>query len=171
MEKLIERPGRQKKAKEGDVLAIPLGGGMYGFGQVCPFNCYAFFDLQSDKALPVERIVSSPILFRVNTSTDAVKSGGWVILGSADLNGVLLSRPIFWTQPVGANEVSIYKDGVFTPATIDEIKGLEVLASWYAQHITQRLNEHFSGCADGIARRTNRIRFYDPATGMEVKPD
>lgn len=62
--------------KEGDVLAIPLGDGMCGFGQVCTFDSYAFFDIKSDTVLPIESIVSRSVLFRVITSRDAVKSGG-----------------------------------------------------------------------------------------------
>lgn len=73
----------------------------------------------------------------------------------------LARRPVYWTQSVGSNEVSIYKDEIFVPAEIEEVKGLERLASWYAQHIVQRLNEHFSGRNDGIASRMNRVTVYD----------
>lgn len=168
MKESIERPKRQKKPKEGDVIAIPLGDGTFGFGQVCRFNCYAYFDLRSEAIEATDFIVSRPILFRVITAQDAVKTGGWIIVGHHDLKDGLAERVSFWSQSIGSNEVTIYKDGTFVPATPEQVKGLENMACWYSQHIVERLIDHFSGRLSGIASRVNRIRVYDPQTARET---
>ncbi len=161
MKSQIHKPKRRKKGREGDVIAIPLGDGSFGFGQVCGFNCYAYFDLRSGEIPDIDEVVACRVLFRVITSDDAIESGGWEILGHRELSPELAQRAMFWSQPVGSNQVSIYRDGAFYRATKEEIQGLENLAAWFAPNVVQRLVEHFSGRLDGVAARVNSVRTYE----------
>lgn len=163
------KQNRQRKPKEGDVLAIPLGDGSYGFGQICHSKSYAYFDLRSEVLPEIQDVVSCPVLFRVSMVQDAIKNGGWIILGNAPLKGGLAEPGTFWTQAVGCNDVNIFRNNVFIPAARDDVAGLELLAWWYEHHIVERLLDHFAGRPNKTAEFFRKVKSYDVQTGQEIK--
>lgn len=166
---MTAKPKRYRKPKEGDILAIPLGNGTYGFCQVAFGEDYAYFDLQRDKFLPVEEIISHPIAFRVPMMGDSAKDGEWISLGNAPLNGPLSKVSDYWSQPVGSNQLRIWRGNTFIAATADDVKGLEKMAGWYEHHIVQRLLDYFAGRANDTVEYLKKIKVYDPQTGQEIK--
>lgn len=97
-----------RRPPEGTVLVIPLGDGTYGFGQVA-VGGYAYFDLRSQNILSVDEIIASPIAFAVRTSEGVAKAAGWLHLGVATLKGRLAVDQSYRSQPVGSNQLYIYK--------------------------------------------------------------
>ena len=67
-------------------------------------------------------------------------------------------------QPVGSNQLYIYRAGQFTPAGVDDARHLEVLAFWFP---AQRLQDHFAGRANRTFEFFKRIK-NDPQTGQEI---
>ena len=166
------KPKRQRKPKEGDVLAIPLGDGTYAFGQVCKGGgSYAYFDLRSNQFLPIDEIVSCPVAFRVAMVGDSAKNGGWTILGNLPLIGPLAELASYRNQPVGSNQLYLVKGNQRIPATYDQVKDLEVMSWWYEDHVVQRLIDHFAGRPNLEFDSTRRIKVYDPKTGQEIDPE
>ena len=151
---------RQSKPKEGDVFAIPLGDGTFGYAQMCVLNTYAYFDCRSDSVLSVDEIQSCPILFKVLTNINSIKDGGWVFLENRSLRKELAERQEFWRQSVGSNQIDIYRNGEFVPATLEEIEGLENFSSWYHMHIVERILDHYLKRKNGVASRVNKIVKY-----------
>lgn len=54
--------GRQRR-REGDVIAIDLEDGTYGFGRVLANPLYAFYGLSSERIEPIETIIEQPVIF------------------------------------------------------------------------------------------------------------
>ena len=167
-----DKPKRQRKPKEGDVLAIPLGDGTYGFGQVGKGGgSYAYFDVRGERLLSAEEIVAHPIAFRVPTANDSAKEGGWKILGNLPPTGVIAEDAVYRNQSVGSNQLNIIKGNQVIPATYDEVKDLEVMSCWFRHQIVQRLLDHFDGRPNQEFERTRKIKVYDPKTGQEINPE
>lgn len=168
---MTAQPKRQRKPKEGDVLAIPLGDGTFGFGQVSHGGDYAYFDLRSEVFPPVEEIVAHRVAFRVPMVGGSAKEGGWIILGNLPPAGSLAEDPGYRNQPVGSNQLYLIKGNQQIPATYDEVKDLELMSWWFEHHVVERLQDHFAGRPNAMAERFNKIKIYDPQTGQEIDPE
>lgn len=106
----------------------------------------AFFDFRSKNELEdVEEILRHRIAFRVPVAPDAAASGGWRLLGIAQLRGQLAERACYRHRPVGSQEAYLYKAGVSSPASPEELEGLEDLSTWFSTHVEERLEDHFAG--------------------------
>ncbi len=165
------KPKRLRKPKEGDLLAIPLGDGTYGFGLVCKggANC-AYFDLRREALLPIETIVTSPVAFRVATIYSAPNLSNWTILGKSSLSGSFGELLSYRNQPVGSNQLYLVRGNQVTPATYDEVKDLEVMSAWFEHQVLRRLQDHFAGRPNLEFESTRKIKVYDPQTGQELDP-
>lgn len=169
---MTNSPKILRNPKDGDVFAIPLSNGKYGFGQVCKEggSC-AYFDLQSDDFLPVETIIKSPVAFRVATVIGAAKKGGWLKLGNSPLEGSLNELASYRNQPVCSNQLYLVKGNNFIPATYDEVKDLESLSTWNESQVVERLLNHFEGRPDPMTERLKKIKVYHPETKQELDPE
>jgi len=79
---MMAKAKRSRKPKAGDVFAIPLGDGTYGFAQVAHTGDYAFFDFRAERAPRLEEIVSHAVAFRVPAVSGVASNGGWTALGN-----------------------------------------------------------------------------------------
>lgn len=66
-------------------------------------------------------------------------------MGIAELHGSLALRGRYRHRPVGSAQVFLYTAGRSVPAALDEVRDLEVLATWSSHHIEQRLEDYFAG--------------------------
>ena len=122
------------KTKIGDIFEIKLKGGKVAFAQALAEPEYAFFEVS-----PLE--VDSNSLFRIWIHKSAIKE--WVKIGNKTLSSELETEvPRFKQDPING-KLSIYKGGTETPATMEEISGLECAAVWEGNHISDRLSDHF----------------------------
>lgn len=135
---------KRKKVAEGDVIAIPLNDGFFGFGQVCHGGDFAFFDLKAKEKVSPEVVVQQPVLFRVPVTRDALSAAGWFVLGNQPLRSELAVRGRYKHRPVGSEQAFLYTEGRSTPASESELEGLEVLAIWFPHHVVERLERHFN---------------------------
>ena len=56
---------KKAAAPEGDVVAIPLEKGRYGFGRVLRDPFMAFYDLELPQIPDIEQVVSAPVAFTI----------------------------------------------------------------------------------------------------------
>jgi hypothetical protein len=131
----------------GDVVAIPLGDGTYGFGRVLLEPLMAFYDLKEGNIPDLEKIIAAPTAFVVYVMNHAVTDGSWPVVGSASLDENLLVEPLFFKKDRISQRLSIYRDstGEETPATPEQCEQLECAAVWEPAHIIDRLIDHFAG--------------------------
>jgi len=156
------------KEKEGDIFAIPLGDDIYGFGQVARDFDHAYFDLRSLTIPDLTEIVRYPVIFRVPVGKHTIRAGGWRILGNLPLAQALADYQAYRNQPVGSNQLYIYRAGQFTPAGVDDVRHLEAFAFWFPAHIVERLQDHFAGRPNRTFEFFKRIKKYDLQTGQEI---
>lgn len=140
---MARRPARPKP---GSVYAIRLSDGDYAFGQVCAGGDFAFFDWKAATPPPeIETVVEHAVAFRIPVAVDAPAAGHWELIGSAVLHGALSLPGRYKHRPVGSPQVFLYTEGRSVPSSEDEVKGFEVLATWFSNHVEQRLEDHFAG--------------------------
>jgi len=143
---------KRTRWREGDVVSIDLGGGQICFGRTLKFPLMAFYDIKTDRALPVEEIIRHPILFKVWVARYAITKRIWPIIGHFPLEKELQKTPLFFKQDPVTTRLYIYQDsGRDIPATLEQASGLERAAVWDPEHVVDRLNDHFAGRPDRYA--------------------
>jgi immunity protein 26 of polymorphic toxin system len=131
----------------GAVVRIPLGPDAFGFGQMLESPEYAFFDFQSALAVSVEAVVAHPILFRLWVMKTAHSGGRWTKIGTAPLSEALKMKVFRFNQdPIQPTQIRLTIHGCDGPlVSPSECDGLERAAVWDAEHVEDRLRDHFAG--------------------------
>jgi hypothetical protein len=129
----------------GNVLAIQLESGRYAYGRVIELPLVAFYDLSSALCLPVTQVVAARIAFQVWVMKYAVGNKHWRVIGNVPLEPHLLEQPTFFKQDPINGKLSLYRQNVERPASLEECIGLERAAAWDPEHIESRLSDHFAG--------------------------
>lgn len=76
----------------------------------------------------------------------ALTSGRWPRIGRVAVPEELSTPPWFFKQDPISRVLSLTKDGgAEIPATLQSISGLECAAVWSANHVEDRLRDHFDG--------------------------
>lgn len=147
----MRRPKRSQRV-EGSVVNIDLGDGNRTYARVLREPLIEFFDLNTPNDLEIEKILEAPVLFRINVMNEAVESGRWPIVGSSPLSPQEASRvEYFCKQDSISGNLSIYWEDATSgvsherPATFEECTALEPVAVWDANHVEDRLRDHFRG--------------------------
>lgn len=140
---------RRLRKKEGDVVRVPLPGGRSGYGRVLADPDFAFYALVEDQDPPLQKIVSSPVLFRVSVMRHAVASGRWPIIGNMPLEAKLQESARYFRQDAMTGEFFIFSsDGKKwgeRAATFEECRDLECLAVWEPEHVEGRIDDLLAG--------------------------
>jgi hypothetical protein len=133
--------------KIGNVFAIPLGDGKYGYGRVLREPLMAFYDLRTSGIADLDEVLKSPIAFSVWVMHRALTGGAWRIIGNAPLEKSLLEEPLIFKEDPISRALSVYRGstGEEKPATREQCSQLERAAVWSQNHIVDRLFDHFSG--------------------------
>lgn len=140
--------GRQKlrqRRKEGSFVKIPLGQGKFGYGRVLEEPLFAFYSIVSETCIDLDKIVSSPILFKINVMNYAITKGVWEIIGFKPLESQLQERVNFFRVDALSGELFVYTYDRERPATHSECIGMERLAVWDPEHVEDRLRDHIAG--------------------------
>lgn len=116
------------------------------YARVLAGAAYAFYDSRGAEELPIEHVVSMPILFFAAVMDSAIKEGRWPIVGHFPLDNQTLPPPKFTQDPLDPNAFSIYENsGEIKKATREQCLGLERAAVWYPEHVESRLRDHYAG--------------------------
>jgi hypothetical protein len=100
---------------------------------------------RSDDAVDVEQIVGSPVLFVVAVDRDAYRSGRWQRVGWVPPLAAAVAIPEFFRQDSFDPRQCQVVDhlGRERAATPEECVGLERDAVWAAEHIEERVRDHY----------------------------
>jgi hypothetical protein len=168
---VAKRARKRREIELGTIFEIDLGSIGRAYAVRSAGNDVAFFDYLSLEIPLPELLASKNILFRLNVAFDELVSERWPVVGHISLPETLAQPAAYWNQPVGSNDVFIYRQGTFEPATHDDVRALEPLVIWFQSHAEQRLRDYFEGRPNKAIQYLNRIKKYDAATGMEIPPD
>lgn len=141
-----KRPFKKAKAQAGDVVAIPLDEGEFGFGWLTAHGDCVFLDCKTRRPFPrTADIVERPLAFRVPVLSGIVRSGAWEIIGNVGLSGAFARPAAYRNQAADSAQLYLCRGSESTPASYEEVKDLEVMVWWTDADVVQRLKEHFAG--------------------------
>lgn len=131
----------------GAVVTIPLGDADHSYAQMLEDGEYAFFDSRTREELPVEAVVTRPVLFRLWVMQYAHSKGRWQKVGKARVSPVLKKPVLRYNQdPIRPQDIRLTYDGCTGPlASVADCEGLECAAVWDPEHVEDRLRDHYAG--------------------------
>ncbi|GAA3973353.1 immunity 26/phosphotriesterase HocA family protein [Hymenobacter antarcticus] len=133
----------------GSIIEIDLGEGHFSYGRILDFASFAFYDIHVTKQeKDISKITNKPILFIIAVYNDVVSSGRWVKIGSEPLPQSLQILPTKFIQDaLHLDRFELYypNSGEIRPASKEACEGLERCAVWDANHVEDRLRDHFAG--------------------------
>lgn len=131
----------------GDVVRIDLGDGTHTYAQILHEPLVAFFDIiRTDQEAALDEIIAHKVLFKIWVMNRAVTSGRWPVVGHAEVPSELAKRQWFCKQdPIDLRKLVRHSDGEELPATFEECEKLERAAVWSAEHVEDRLRDHWAG--------------------------
>lgn len=137
---------KKQKWTTGAVLKISLSDGWHCYSQMLPHdNCeMAFFDSRSKIDLQPSEVVKKAVLFRAAIHKSAFSDGRWLIIGNATISEDLLEPKETYIDDKISGKFEIYKAGDIRPANKEQCIGLEQAAVWEANHIEDRLEDHYA---------------------------
>lgn len=139
----------------GRVVRIDLGEQRCAYGRQLMSVTVEFYGRLGSPGESIDLIalVAAPVAFRIWVMDSAFRrSSGWELLDVVSLtrkeqaevrryakqNPLTGDISIVWTDPASGT----YHE---TPATMEECQGLELAAVWSAEHVEDRLRDHFDG--------------------------
>ncbi|WP_447741706.1 hypothetical protein [Pseudomonas laurentiana] len=132
--------------KPGDLLRFPLSeAGYHGYCQWLADGTARVFLAATAEGLTAVEILSLPVAFRVWIYRDTPGRYGWEKVGKAHIPEEFSQPQQYAKKDAISGALSIYFEGVETPATAAEIEGLETAAVWAHPHIVERLEALLAG--------------------------
>ena len=134
--------------REGSLLRISLGDGTCSYVRVLPKSqvaVYAHRDSGTGDAYSLA--YDSKILWTLTVMKSALKSGRWTVVDYRPLEPELLAPVCYFIKDRISGRFSVYRssDGSTRESDFEECNGLEAAAVWEAEHVEDRLRDHFSG--------------------------
>ncbi len=150
LKKNLEINMAKQRITEGAILELNIENQYYTYAQILT-KClgYAFFEYETKEKLTDFSILNKcKVLFIVMVYNDVINQGEWLKVGKLPIRDDLKIQPMKFIQdPLNPSKFELYNPntGEITKATKDECRGLEVAAVYEAEHIEERISDHFSG--------------------------
>ena len=137
----------------GDLFSLPLStGGSHGYAQWLNDGTARVFLISSATALPIEQIFAAKVAFRVLVFKDTPGRYGWVNIGKGPIPDEYSGPQRYAKRDKISGALSIYFQGVETPASMEDLHGLETVAVWAHPHIVERLEAQLAGRPSKFAK-------------------
>lgn len=142
---------KRRRRKEGQIVKVPLGEDAFSLAIVLREPLVSFFDKAFANDVRTYSIANLPVAFTIMVMNDAITSGRWEVVGQTDIPERLKVVPKFCKQDQLSGQLSIYHEvpdlapHYERPARPGECDGLEAAAVWEAEHVEDRLRDHFAG--------------------------
>jgi hypothetical protein len=141
----------------GAVVKSDLRDGRMAYGRQLEGVEVEFFDLAVEAELTdVQVLRSTPVAFRLWVMDRAFRRNHWPRVGALPLADSETGREQrYFRQDALSGELFIYTsrpatgESHETPATGEELRGLECAAVWGPEHVEDRLRDHFDGRPNG----------------------
>ncbi|MUO80748.1 hypothetical protein GOZ78_07290 [Agrobacterium vitis] len=138
----------RRKPKAGSILEIKIDENLSFLCQILRNNQIAVYNHDVDRdSIVKNNIDTDDCIFIVSVMDRSIKSDRWPIIGHSNIPS-RLDRPFFYfIKDIITGAFSIYNssNGAISPATYDDIRGLEAAAVWDANHIEDRIRDHSRG--------------------------
>lgn len=139
--------------KPGDLFKVPLSEGRHAYAQWLSDGTARFFRAAFTTDAGIDDILSLPVAFRVVVFKDTPGRYGWTKIGKAPIPPEYAEPQRYARKDILTGRLSVYFEGVETPATAEEVRGLETLAVWAHPHVVERLEAELSGRESAVLKR------------------
>jgi len=144
---------KRVRRQPGQVVRVDLGQGLRSVALVLEEPLVAFYDrlFRSDDEISLEQIENLPVAFTIMVMNQAITKGVWPVIGRIDIPPALKAKPRFCKRDGMTGKVSVYQEipelapHFERPSTKEECERLEAAAVWEAEHVEDRLRDHFAG--------------------------
>ena len=144
-EKEQRRYQNRVRVRPGDVFAIRLGDEYFAYCRDVADGNFEFFSERTIGIGDIDDIRDLSVAFTIPVSIQLMKAGEWPKVGRLPLEE-RRSLPVKYShRAVGSEQIEIYENGEFRPASMEEAEGLERLALWREVHVVDRLRDMFYG--------------------------
>lgn len=140
------RPARQK-ILIGALVELDLGDEGVAYARIVSQSELAFYDrLVKGKSSSFETMYGEPIAFVISVMNSAVRSGRWKIVDNKPLEPELAQERRYFMRDVLTGQYAIYYSvtGDIYPSSAELCANLERAAVWDAEHVEDRLRDHFA---------------------------
>lgn len=129
---------KRQRYKLGNVYAIPLPNGKFGFGRTMEDAGFAVYMHIGESEIDVPQ--TEDYQFIVGVYKHALRSNGWVVVDNRPFKADEDSfpPPMCIIDKI-SGKYRIYHKGEIRNATKEECEGLEIAAVWDANHIVDRI--------------------------------
>lgn len=139
----------KQRITKGSIHEINIDNVYNIYTQVLSNSEYAFFDFKTkDHLADLEVLENAPILFIIAVHKSAIAEGRWPKVGKLPIRNELTVLPMNFIQDsLNPSFFELYNPntGEITPATKEECLGLESAAVWEANHVEDRIRDHYNG--------------------------
>lgn len=150
--------GKRQQITTGSILEINIRNQYFTYAQILTEADYAFFDYKSEKRLTDFSVLNEvDILFIVAVYDKVITQGHWLKVAKLDLRENFKVKPMKFIQDaIYPEKFELYdpNTGEIRPAPKTECKGLERASVWDAEHVEERIFDHYEG-------RMNHLRKID----------
>lgn len=136
---------RAKRWTEGNVVAVPLEDGGFGFAVVVEEPLVAFFARRANTSEMPADISSAAIAFSIWVMNNAIGKANWSVVGPIELPPHVERDPWFFKLDVISGKYSLYRHPEEKPALREDCFNLERAAVWGAEHVESRLTDFLAG--------------------------
>lgn len=139
---------KRQKITIGAILEINIDNKYYTYAQILGKAGYAFFDYRVEEKLKDYNILlDKPILFITSVYDDVITQGYWLKVGNLLIKEDLKIQPMQFIQDeLHSDRFEFYNPntGESSPATKEQIKGLERASVWEANQIEDRIRDYYN---------------------------
>lgn len=138
----------KRKPNPGTLIEIRLSNDWFAYGQVLKNGSIAFFDTYKEQRSNIEHLAAMDVIFIVTPYNHAYRNENWNSKGKTEIRQELQKVPNTFIQDVAdLNKFQIYNPNTdeIRKSSREECLSLERFAVWDANHIEDRLRDHFSG--------------------------
>lgn len=132
----------------GSMVEIQLEEHLFAYGQIVSRSEVAFFEPIGSR-LDAKLLAEKPlkVLFVIAVMKSAITSGRWVKVSKSAIAQALLQPRDYFIVDAISGHVFLYRNdtGVMRPGSMAEAYELECAAGWSAEHVEDRLRDHFYG--------------------------
>lgn len=148
--KNLENSIIRQRITEGAILEIKIDDQYYVYAQILRGGLgYAFFDYKSIKKLEnFEVLNDAPVLFIIMVYDYIITKGEWLKVAKLPLRKELLVLPMQYIQDKSnPNSFELYNPntGEIISSTKEKCIGLESASVWAANHVEDRIRDHYLG--------------------------
>lgn len=153
--KVVKRQRRTIKS----IVEIDLKGGYFAYGQILVAGI-AFFDYRTKARLTDFKVlIEAPILFVIEVYDHVITKGQFLKVGKIDIRDELDPPPNKFIHDEMNDSFELYNPitGEITASTKDEARGLECSSVWEAEHVEERIKDHYTGKENHIVKDFNKV--------------